>query len=136
MRCPVHNRAMLLCSGGNSAWPTALFFWGSSETFKQWKGQHVAIEAIRILRDAGVKVACFVIGGVSHLKEDKEYFARLKKMVADYGLDDRVFFTGFRNEIPALISELDLILHTSIQPEPFGRVILEGMLSAKPVIDL
>ena len=29
---------------------------------------------------------------------------------------------------------VDIVVHTSIAPEPFGRVIVEGMLARKPVI--
>ena len=28
----------------------------------------------------------------------------------------------------------DIIVHTSVNPEPFGRVIVEGMLAGRPVI--
>jgi len=29
---------------------------------------------------------------------------------------------------------VDVVLHTSVAPEPFGRVILEGMLAGRPVV--
>ncbi|BGE86677.1 MULTISPECIES: glycosyltransferase [Methylosinus] len=32
------------------------------------------------------------------------------------------------------MSAVDMVLHTSIAPEPFGRVIVEGMMAQKPVI--
>ena len=38
------------------------------------------------------------------------------------------------NDIPDLINGMDILVHSSIDPEPFGRVILEGMALKKPVI--
>jgi glycosyltransferase involved in cell wall biosynthesis len=54
--------------------------------------------------------------------------------VIDLALTDRVKFLGFRNDIPQLMASCDLVAHTSTAPEPFGRVIIEGMLCRTPVI--
>ena len=58
----------------------------------------------------------------------------LKQQVADLGLSNRVHFLGFRSDIPQLMGACDVVAHTSTAPEPFGRVIIEGMLCGKPVI--
>ena len=50
------------------------------------------------------------------------------------GLEKRVKFLGFRSNIPQLMSACDLVAHTSISPEPFGRVIVEAMLCGTPVV--
>jgi len=42
--------------------------------------------------------------------------------------------TGFRSDIADVMSALDIVVHTSVRAEPFGRVILEGMLLGKPVV--
>ena len=41
---------------------------------------------------------------------------------------------GFQDDVPAWMKAMDVILHTSTEPEPFGRVIVEGMAAARPVI--
>jgi glycosyltransferase involved in cell wall biosynthesis len=41
---------------------------------------------------------------------------------------------GFRSDVPALMTACDIVVHTSISPEPFGRVIVEGMLAERPVV--
>jgi hypothetical protein len=38
------------------------------------------------------------------------------------GIGDRVTFTGCRADIPDNLTILDVVMHASIQPEPFGRV--------------
>jgi glycosyltransferase involved in cell wall biosynthesis len=50
------------------------------------------------------------------------------------GVADRVHFAGFQDDVPAWMKAMDVILHTSTEPEPFGRVIVEGMAAARPVI--
>jgi len=41
---------------------------------------------------------------------------------------------GFRADIPDVMNAWDVVVHASVRPEPFGRVILEGMLLGKPVV--
>lgn len=94
----------------------------------QWKGQHVLIEAVKDLPDIHA-----VIIGASLFGEEK-YENRLKVQVKKLGLQDRVHFLGFRSEIPELMKAMDIIVHTSIAPEPFGRVVVEGMLAERPVV--
>jgi len=60
--------------------------------------------------------------------------ARLRQQVTQAGMDDRVRFLGFRSDVPALMGGVDIVVHSSIQPEPFGRVIVEAMLAGTPVI--
>ncbi len=55
-------------------------------------------------------------------------------MVESEGLANRAHFLGFRDDVPALMKGVDIVAHTSIAPEPFGRVVVEGMLAGKPVI--
>ena len=93
-----------------------------------WKGQHVLLEAAAIL--PGVEV---MIVGEAFFGEDA-YQQRLVARAAEADLAGRVHFLGFRKDIPELMLAADVIVHTSIAPEPFGRVIIEGMLARKPVI--
>jgi len=65
---------------------------------------------------------------------DHAYATRLRRTVETNGLNDRVHFLGFREDVPALMKACDIIAHTSTTPEPFGRVIVEGMLAERPVI--
>jgi glycosyltransferase involved in cell wall biosynthesis len=58
----------------------------------------------------------------------------LNELILKYNLGKNVLFTGFRKDIYNIIDSLDILVHTSILPEPFGRVLLEGMILRKPVI--
>jgi glycosyltransferase involved in cell wall biosynthesis len=46
----------------------------------------------------------------------------------------RAHFLGFRADVAELMRASDAIVHASVHPEPFGRVIVEGMLAGRPVI--
>ncbi len=57
----------------------------------------------------------------------------LHQQVEDVGLSGRVHFLVFRTDVPELMAACDAIAHTSISPEPCARVLIEAMLSAKPL---
>ena len=101
---------------------------------KKWKGQHVAIEATKILKERGEDIVCLIVGNVSSLQEDKEYYDYLMGLVKNYGLKNQVRFTGYRKDVSNILSIMDILVHTSTQPEPLGRVVFEGMIFKKPVV--
>ncbi len=93
-----------------------------------WKGQSVLIEALAEL--PGVHAA--VVGGV--LFGEPGYPAALRTLAAQRGVAERVHFLGHRDDVAQLMGAVDVVVHTSVQFEPFGLVIVEGMLSERPVI--
>jgi len=50
------------------------------------------------------------------------------------GLGGRVEFRGFRENVAEELERLDVLVHASIIPEPFGQVVLEGMSAGLPVV--
>lgn len=93
-----------------------------------WKGQDVFLKALAKMPDVqGVIVGSSMFG-------EEKYTQRLEQEILQLGLSNRVKMTGFRNDVPELMQACDIIAHTSIAPEPFGRVIVEGMLAGKPVV--
>ena len=108
--------------------PRDAFIVGAFSRLARWKGQHVLLEAL--LRERDVHAA-FV--GAPLFGEDA-YDAELHAFVAANGLQDRVHFLGFRHDIAACMRAVDVVAHTSITPEPFGRVVVEGMLARRPVV--
>jgi glycosyltransferase involved in cell wall biosynthesis len=96
-----------------------------------WKGQDVAIRALALLGDRP-DVQLLIVGDA--LFGEESYAAELRALVASHGLNERVHFLGFRTDVPVLMRVVDVLVHTSTAPEPFGRVIAEGMLAERPVI--
>ncbi len=101
---------------------------GSFSRLSYWKGQHVLLEAVRSLPEVQV-----LLVGKSLFGED-EYVAQLQDLAASPELAGRVHWVGFRTDIPALMKACSIVAHTSTEPEPFGRVIVEGQLAQRPVI--
>ncbi|NJR45516.1 MAG: glycosyltransferase family 4 protein [Hyellaceae cyanobacterium CSU_1_1] len=104
------------------------FLVGLFSRFSYWKGQHVLLEAIKHLP----KVHVLLVG--TALFGEQEYVAELKTLAEIPELKGRVHWLGFRDDIPILMKACNIIAHTSTEPEPFGRVIVEGQLAQKPVI--
>jgi glycosyltransferase involved in cell wall biosynthesis len=93
-----------------------------------WKGQHVLLEAARLVPNLQVLIVGEALFG------EADYVERLHKMAAEPELAGRVHWLGFRDDIPALMAACTIVAHTSTEPEPFGRVIIEGQLACRPVI--
>lgn len=93
-----------------------------------WKGQHVLLSAVKDLPEVHVMLVGDALFG------EEEYVSELKALATMPELTGRVHWLGFRDDIPTLMKACDIIAHTSTEPEPFGRVIVEGQLARKPVI--
>lgn len=93
-----------------------------------WKGQHVLLDALALLPG----VHALIVGDA--LFGEADYARALRARAALPDLAGRVHFLGFRDDVPALMKAVDIVCHTSTDPEPFGRVVIEGMLAHRPVI--
>jgi glycosyltransferase involved in cell wall biosynthesis len=104
------------------------FVVGHFSRLAPWKGQHVLIEALTHDSDS---TAIFVGDA---LFGEQDYVHQLHQQVEALGLQDRVHFLGFREDVAQLMQTCNVVAHTSTAPEPFGRVIVEAMLCGKPVV--
>ncbi len=99
-----------------------------------WKGQDVFLRALGRLSEAIPALKGLVVGAPGASRREKSYARRLRALAQRLGLADRVLFTGFRRDIPAVLAASDVVVHGSSRPEPFGRVVLEAMASGRPVV--
>lgn len=103
-----------------------------------WKGQDVAIEALRQIRAAGVDAQLLLVGSAKFVAratrfDNEAYLDGLHALVARDGLEDRVSWLGERDDVPELVRALDILLLPSWE-EPFGRALIEAMALEVPVI--
>jgi glycosyltransferase involved in cell wall biosynthesis len=97
----------------------------------EWKGQHIAIEAFaRAFPDGDAQL--WLVGDA--MFGESLYVDRLRRQIDALGLDDRVELRGFRDDVWSELARLDVLVHASTSPEPFGQVVLEGMVYGLPVI--
>jgi glycosyltransferase involved in cell wall biosynthesis len=107
---------------------------GLVATFGRWKGHDVFIDAIAKLPDRS-RLRAYLIGGPVYETAGSQWsLAELRARVSAHGLDGTIGFTGQVADVPAALRSLDIVVHASTQPEPFGMVIAEGMASARPVV--
>lgn len=103
-------------------------------TFAKWKGHKVFLEALARLGEA-VPVRGYVIGGPIYQTSGSQWSRQeLEQEVDRLGLRGKVGFTGFVRDVAPAMRSLDMVIHASTEPEPFGMVIIEGMACGKPVI--
>jgi glycosyltransferase involved in cell wall biosynthesis len=98
----------------------------------EWKGQRTFLRAAARVLQIIPECRVFVIGDTPD--NSSEYREELIALCEALKIREQVIFTGFREDIPALIQMLDVVVHASVTPEPFGKVIIEGMAMKKPVI--
>lgn len=99
---------------------------------EHWKGQHVFIKAAELLCKQREDLHFVVVGGPTTGKV--EYLLSLQNSVTEKKLEDRISFIGQRQEIQSIIAQSELIVHSSITPEPFGMVVSEAMNQGALVI--
>src|SRR5262249_18524097 len=58
----------------------------------------------------------------------------LRRQVAEAGIADRVGFIPFQRDTAAIYRMLDVVVHASTRPEPFGMTVVEAMSCGRPVI--
>jgi len=103
-------------------------------TFGLWKGHTTFLDAIaRVPAELGVRA--YVIGGPLYQTSGSQHSLDYLRGYADaLGLRDRVGFTGFVTRPEEAIRALDIVVHASTAPEPFGLVIAEAMACGRAVI--
>ncbi|NDQ56859.1 MAG: glycosyltransferase family 4 protein [Acidipila sp.] len=100
---------------------------------QRWKGQHIFLQAAEILSSGDAK-ARFLIAGSSMFGIEPEYAEELKQFAERPSLRGRVLFVGNRANPQEMMNACDLIVHASIEPEPWGLVVAEGMAVGRAVI--
>ncbi len=107
---------------------------GLLATFARWKGHHTFLRALSLL-SADLPLRGYVIGGGLYGTNGSQYSkVELKALAQDLGVSHRVGFTDFVAEPAAAMRALDIVVHASTEPEPFGLAIAEGMACGRAVI--
>ena len=63
-----------------------------------------------------------------------QYEDLLRHRVGSSALHGRVRFVGFRDDVPSVLSQLDVLVQPNRGPEGLGRSVLEAMACGVPVI--
>jgi glycosyltransferase involved in cell wall biosynthesis len=119
---------------------------GLVATFARWKGHDIFLEAAaQVIRDRkaaslredrpNLNVRFYIIGGAIYKTKGSQFSEEeLREVVSVLQIEDNVDFIGFQQNIAEVYRWLDIVVHASTQPEPFGLAIVEAMACGKPVI--
>jgi len=97
-----------------------------------WKGQSVFAEAARLILRKHTKVKFVAVGGV--FDKDTFYMERFRAQIREFGIEANFIIEDFRSDMPSVFAAFDIFVLPSVQPEPFGLVVIEAMASGKPVV--
>jgi glycosyltransferase involved in cell wall biosynthesis len=110
---------------------------GLVATYARWKGQEVFLEAAtRVVQEQGGRpVRFYVIGGPIYQTPGSQWTeGELRARAAALLRLGAAGFVPFQEDTVAVYRALDIVVHASTQPEPFGLTIAEAMSCGRPVI--
>lgn len=105
--------------------------------FAPYKGQELFLRCARALLDAGADAEFRLIGDVIYPAPAYARYRQAVRALADeLGLGERVRFLGKLDarEVQTALEETHLLLHCTLEPEPFGRAPMEALLCGCEVI--
>lgn len=98
------------------------------------KGQVLLARAAVRLADEFPELNTLFIGERHSQKEESiAYEKAIGRIFREAGIEDRLFCTGFRQDIPAILNEVDVLVHAAHQ-EPLGRVLLEAASCGQAIV--
>jgi glycosyltransferase involved in cell wall biosynthesis len=107
---------------------------GLVATYANWKGHGVFLDALARL-PASPPCRGYVVGGPIYTTAGSQLTREeLERRAADSGLAGRVGFVPFQPDPVDAYRMLDVVVHASTRPEPFGLTIAEAMSCGKPAV--
>ena len=104
---------------------------GMTGRFSPGKGHEEFLYAANELAKIHPDIRFMIVGEAS--RGEEEYADSIKKMAYDYGLKDKIIFTGFRKDIPEVLAAMDIYLFPS-HAEAFGLALVEAMSMERPTV--
>jgi glycosyltransferase involved in cell wall biosynthesis len=97
-------------------------------SFQEGKAQDDAIQAVKIAKETIPNIKLLLIG-----EGNREHINHLRKMAIELDIFDNVIFTGYRKDVPQILSCCKVLLIPSYI-ESFGRTAVEAMAAGIPVV--
>ena len=98
------------------------------------KGHDIFLGAAERVLDQQPNTFFVIVGNNPYLTEAGLRYEELLRRRMATSLVDRVKFVGFRNDVPNVLSQLDVLVQPNRGPEGLGRSVLEAMACGVPVI--
>ena len=99
------------------------------------KGHDIFLDAAESVVRELPNAIFVIVGNNPYVTESGlRYEEWLRQRVQNSPLRDRVKFVGFRNDVPGILSQFDVLVQANRGPEGLGRSVLEAMACGVPVI--
>ena len=97
-----------------------------------YKGHSLIIRIFEMLCKKNKNIYLQIIGDT--LPEYQKYLKELKIDIKKRGLNNKIKFLGFREDVISILDKSNFFIHTPLSPDPFPTVIFEAIQSKIPVI--
>jgi len=95
-----------------------------------YKGHMYLIEIAKELIKKSTKFKFIIVGDT--LPSYSSYEKSMKQKVKDLGLENKIKFLGFREDVSSILKQSDLFLHPAIAPDPLPTVLFESLHNNLP----
>jgi glycosyltransferase involved in cell wall biosynthesis len=86
-------------------------------------------------REPNAAIRFYIVGGPIYTTRGSQFSRdELEKLAREISINDAVGFVPFQNDPVAIYRSLDVVVHASARPEPFGLCIAEAMACGRAVI--
>lgn len=108
---------------------------GLIATYARWKGHDVFLKALSIVSSQNVRFQAYIVGGPIYDTQGSQWSVdELNQIAKSYELGKKVEFIPFQPDSAEVMRSLDIVVHASTNPEPFGRVIAEAQACGRSVV--
>ena len=97
-----------------------------------YKGHSLMIRIFEILCKKNKNIYLQIVGDT--LPEYHKYLNELKLDIKKRGLNNKIKFLGFRDDIISILDNSNFFIHTPLSPDPLPTVIFEAINCKTPVI--
>ena len=108
------------------------FVVGMFSRYVPWKGHEELIKIVKQIKKAKINNIKFLCYGNSYGNES--YFYTLQEKIKKNNLTNYIDLNDFTSDVIKEMNRCDIVLHLSVQPEPFGRILVEANMLKKPII--
>jgi glycosyltransferase involved in cell wall biosynthesis len=120
-------------------WTDQDFVVGNIGRLVGWKGQDIFLRALAEVKREIPDIKGLLVGEPDRNEmgpngEPSPFYQHLLDLIKSLNLTDNVHFAGFRSDIPEILAAINVLVHSSTEPEPFATVVIEGMMAGRPVI--
>jgi glycosyltransferase involved in cell wall biosynthesis len=104
---------------------------GMTARFSPGKGHEEFLFAAKELSKKNDNLKFIIVGEPS--KGEDSYGVEIKSLAQEYGITDKIIFTGYRTDIPDILAAMDIFVFPS-HAEAFGLSLTEAMSMEKPSV--